>query len=677
MRLPVYDSFRFATGPGGDFESLVRRLRHVHLDQVTDPDGNAAVGRRPLTITTPGFGVDARAAPMSTSLFGALQLDGDNVLAPVNAALGDDIAAAVDVADQVAPPVYGRWHAAAKVPGRASWPTWLATLNRHPGLRTVAGLGAHIVQDRQEEFMAACWEQVGAIIEANQLLRQAQLARHVSAELHRRHVVPLHPVAALQLLEPVLSRLRSPADPAKTQWSDLDATCLPMVALSGAFRRLTRPRGPLVRRIERWQLRDVIRRYDPAALVTTLAGGDRLGAPPPLRPAMQASLSAAATGIGAPARWPGAAPDPADVFAVQATLRMLGGRVVTPVACTATILPAAATAAVTSVDPATTIPRRARAQLELPAGLWDPPERIDPIMVAPQITTPMYPAVAALGQDWLLPGLQHVPTDSVSALAANQAFVEVLLAGMNHEMARELLWRGYPTDQRGTVFGQFWDRRVGAGSSPGDITPLHTWADASALGSHAPGALPEEKFVFLLRGELLRRFPRASVFLVRAALVAGVAQPAAVDATAKLPVFSGWLDPDVTFLGFDVPVDEVRGANPLSAAQPGWFIVIQEQLTQPSFGVSAAPGAAGPDGRYASWSDLGVQDLVTVGAHQQDGAPVGYVDLAATTTAPFLAKSPLGAAAWDGRSENVAAVFLRRPFRFFLHGSQLLPAKMP
>jgi hypothetical protein len=60
-----------------------------------------------------------------------------------------------------------------------------------------------------------------------------------------------------------------------------------------------------------------------------------------------------------------------------------------------------------------------------------------------------------------------------------------------------------------------------------------------------------------------------------------------------------------------------------------------------------------------------------------DGAPVGYVDLTATTTAAFLSRIPTGATAWDGRSENLAAIFLRRPSRFFLHGSQLLPESTP
>ena len=31
------------------------------------------------------------------------------------------------------------------------------------------------------------------------------------------------------------------------------------------------------------------------------------------------------------------------------------------------------------------------------------------------------------------------------------------MVGLNHEFARKLLWREYPTDQRGSYFRQFWD----------------------------------------------------------------------------------------------------------------------------------------------------------------------------------------------------------------------------
>ena len=41
--------------------------------------------------------------------------------------------------------------------------------------------------------------------------------------------------------------------------------------------------------------------------------------------------------------------------------------------------------------------------------------------------------------------------------AANPKFIESYMVGLNHEMGRELLWREYPTDQRGSYLRQFWD----------------------------------------------------------------------------------------------------------------------------------------------------------------------------------------------------------------------------
>jgi hypothetical protein len=46
-----------------------------------------------------------------------------------------------------------------------------------------------------------------------------------------------------------------------------------------------------------------------------------------------------------------------------------------------------------------------------------------------------------------------------SALARDRPFLEAYMVGLNHELARELLWREFPTDQRGGYFRQFWDVR--------------------------------------------------------------------------------------------------------------------------------------------------------------------------------------------------------------------------
>jgi hypothetical protein len=77
-----------------------------------------------------------------------------------------------------------------------------------------------------------------------------------------------------------------------------------------------------------------------------------------------------------------------------------------------------------------------------------------------------------------------------------------------------------------------------------------------------------------VRSELLRRYPNALIYAV-------IAGPPRVE---RQPAFSGALPPDVRFFGFDFGVDAMRGGA----------IVIQEQPTEPRFGieVGTATGSA-------------------------------------------------------------------------------------
>ena len=58
---------------------------------------------------------------------------------------------------------------------------------------------------------------------------------------------------------------------------------------------------------------------------------------------------------------------------------------------------------------------------------------------------------------YFLPNINLIAPNSITLLETNQKFIESYMVGLNHEMARELLWREYPTDQRGSYFRQFWD----------------------------------------------------------------------------------------------------------------------------------------------------------------------------------------------------------------------------
>ena len=57
------------------------------------------------------------------------------------------------------------------------------------------------------------------------------------------------------------------------------------------------------------------------------------------------------------------------------------------------------------------------------------------------------------------------------------------MVGLNSELGRELLWRGYPTDQRGTSFRQFWDATAAGAGDHTDIPPVHEW-DGRELGAN-------------------------------------------------------------------------------------------------------------------------------------------------------------------------------------------------
>src|SRR5688572_10683541 len=77
------------------------------------------------------------------------------------------------------------------------------------------------------------------------------------------------------------------------------------------------------------------------------------------------------------------------------------------------------------------------------------PRTFDRVMAYPRIPMPMYKPLADRMRDAFMPGAEDIPNDFVLLVGPNPRFVESFMVGLNHEMGRELLWRGYPTDQRG------------------------------------------------------------------------------------------------------------------------------------------------------------------------------------------------------------------------------------
>ena len=67
-------------------------------------------------------------------------------------------------------------------------------------------------------------------------------------------------------------------------------------------------------------------------------------------------------------------------------------------------------------------------------------------MAYPVIDLPMYEPLKNLSSELFLPNINLIEHNSITLLETNQRFIESYMVGLNHEFARELLWREYPTD---------------------------------------------------------------------------------------------------------------------------------------------------------------------------------------------------------------------------------------
>src|SRR5262249_12284830 len=159
------------------------------------------------------------------------------------------------------------------------------------------------------------------------------------------------------------------------------------------------------------------------------------------------------------------------------------------------------------------------------------PERLQPFaeqfveaMAYPVIDVPMYRTLLDQSVDVFVPNLELLAPNSVTLLETNREFIEAFMVGLNSEMARELLWRESPTDQRGAPLRQFWDPRT-APARPGetpaqrqerlyDIRPIDQWPRTAKLGQNANRE--QEDLVLVLRGELLKKYPTAAIYAQKA-----------------------------------------------------------------------------------------------------------------------------------------------------------------
>ena len=283
-------------------------------------------------------------------------------------------------------------------------------------------------------------------------------------------------------------------------------------------------------------------------------------------------------------------------------------------------------------------------------------------MAYPEIDTPMYKPLIDLSTEFFLPNLNYIEQNTISLLETNQRFIEAYMVGLNHEFARELLWREFPTDQRGSYFRQFWDvsdyifpqekldeiiNQAKAALDEDateedinnkidesireklmDIPKLHLWSKYSKLGDHDNREEPgenEEEVVLVIRGELLKKYPDAVIYAHTAKWKPKSDEDPTPDKSqereliplpadseenppadiVRNPLYEAKVDPDIYFFGFNLDVTEVKGLSEGDPAdlydRAGWFFVIKERPGEPRFGLDIGTTAAG---EIEVWNDM-------------------------------------------------------------------------
>jgi hypothetical protein len=786
--LPCYHRWRFGTGIAGDFEFLVKQLRARQIPATT--------GSRVMDVSAPGAELPAAADP-PLRLEGALTAVRQD-RPPLAGLRADFVTRIITLLNRpvrlsstpglgpvVAPPRYGRWHAWRELVGGLLGVsrTWFDELNIDPRWRVGAGLGTQVVQAQQRQLMAGAWLQVEGVREANERLRQAQMARAAAERVFARHVAPREAEELLQLTAPVHTRVRTSPT---TVHALLRGSPIADGALAPQFRRVSRRLGPVGRRQGRatgpqaptllgrmnagdltvapppatpseivtpgragfprrpgWatpQVRAILRaalRYLPligvfllgvavalavagislvvavvAAVVGALAFAGaraaqrismrldlldavregrltpehiaRLPARPDFvaretGPGAPAPLLASATGANVDSPSARAFRSSAAAMVAQAGATPLAAVPRRPVQMTSlrdTLL--------RELDPSSTVTRsvRQRLRVDAPTAFQPGADPLEPPLAAPVFPQPMYAELKKLSPDWLLPGLDRVPPNTVALLVTNQRFIESFMVGLNHEMARELQWNEYPTDLRGTYFRQFWDvaGHVAPAGPPldpeslRDIRPIHEW-ESSALGDNSSRQTPAggDHLVLLLRGDLLRRYPNTMISARRACLDEDgrrVLSEALEDERA--PVFGGYVEPDVSFFGFELTAAAVRGVTDRTSPEQGWFIVLQEQPSEMRFGLDDAPRGDGMPVEWANlaWPHLGPADP----ARPYIDLDADQPDTTAITTPPGVAwHADGGLGATGSRASDIAYITMQPPARVAWHGSDMIP----
>ena len=544
----------------------------------------------------------------------------------------------------VTPPQYGSWYVPPSKVDKSKMKTdWFQRMNLHPSMRVIGGLGAEVIRDNQEEYMERAWEQYEEIRETNRFINLAQLSSNTSKATLSKH----------------LSGALASFSPASTGPSNQQVRGLRLASMSQTIRVIGEGEG----RQQAFSLASPVamKMFRPNGALMNRLGGMGQSVPDneswlkamelhvfrQMVTIVQADLIVMAmTNSASITNHPVKLASIPGLFNLQSALET-HKHYFRPLVSVFLAPPKVRPDLTAQFQPGDAIAKKVRARIPLAANIDAAPKEIPLLRVAPEFKEPMFDELARQSLDFVMPGVDKFPVDRCAMFDSDRSFVEAFLVGLNHEMAREMLWREFPTNLKSTFFSHFWDKSDApvTPETPNarDIRPITEWDKPSVFGhgSHFIGAASDPLF-FVLRGDLLRKYPNTVVFMQPAKLDGNVKVPDD-DAGLLMPIASARVGADIFFVGFDVSPEQAKGED----GSQGYFIGLQERPGDIHFGLDRKPdaGATAP-----AWTNSGVE-------------PGHCVDL--KNGMPLFANLTHAA--------DVAVRFYQQPVMVLIHASSMLP----
>lgn len=667
LTMPVYHHWTFTTGAGRGAEDMLRDLTAFDLEN--DP----AVFPMSPTFLSPLMDFDQQLAVDRTLFipteFPLRQPAPDELPEDVfNDALGD--ALLPDFAIPI--PAYGRAYTDQDLANSMSSAEWFQSVNCDFGLRRLAGAGTNIVRKRQEEMVAFIGEDAGAIKDANAIISRAHAARQLNAKTTK--TLRSNSVSAASLVGftgPAAARTRiMDNDGKKTSLKKrVEGTVLD-VALSPAVARQAGKRGlsPDEMQTGAKNAADAFADADrvagasmPHDLVQTLIDqtakgyasinveqtvvqllGQLLdrnpGDPPKVHPADE-EMQAWAQDTIERSFLPKDAPKLKDIDDRF-------GRIPDGIK--------------RALDPANSVPPRIAERIggadeldgdNLPVRLIHDPVWPDPLFEMLLEDSP----------ELVAPNLRAMPEDSLTGVFYDPRAMEAVMVGANHELQRELRWRGMPVPNNASPIRRAFPAPTDGSPLDPDIQPIGDWDDTQ-LGTHAETDETNRPvqigFVAILRTPLLEKFPDIEVMLCKAVMENDQRTIDHTRTTPVLPIMYGKLSRDLSYVGFpDLGNASLEGVDDPLNPQQGYFLTFVQPKKGLTFGLNAPTGDAPQtpadltSWNALSWSDLSADDIAPNAFDHAEG-PAGL--------------------AWGKDGARMAGILLERPVVVAIHLSDIL-----